>query len=229
MSRATDEWQESMRYALDTGTLPARPRRRRLRRVFLLSCLGITSAVAVANYSGSGPAGRPDGDTIAPPRTLALANTEPVKKRSFTRKSAIEADKADAASQTAGALPPKVATAAPGEPDRSPEPAATGAPAERVQNSDDGARTPSAKRLAPREMQSPRIGQRSAGLSGHRTSRRAARRSNALAEVAHASLPASSPVRSRRPQPVLARTPAERIAAAGRPKTTVCLYFVLCL
>ena len=235
MSRATDEWQESMRYALDTGTMPARPRRRRLRRFLVLSCLGITSAVALAKYPGSGPTGAADADTLTPPQTLALATPEPAKKRSFTRKSAVEPNKADAASQTAGTQSapstPKVATAAVAEPVTSAEPATTGGPAERAQNSDDSARASSVKRPAPREMQSPRAVQRSAELSEPRKLRRATRRSNALQAAAHTALPASSSVRPRRPapQPVLARASAERVAAAAPRKTTVCLYFVLCL
>jgi hypothetical protein len=270
MSRATDQWQESMRYALDTGTMPARPRRR-LRRFLLLSCLGITSAVAFVKYPGSAPTGGPDADPITPSQTLALANPELVKKRSFTRKSAAEPDKAAAAAQgsTDAASPRAAATehsparaartegapkttqseAAPQQasrPDaftpktttalaeavRSPEPTTTGALAERPRRSDDAARTPTVKRRALRDAHAPRAIQYDAAPSEPRKIRRAARKTIALPAIEHMSLPASAPVRPRRPapQPVVARAPAERVAAVAprRTKTTVCLYFVVC-
>jgi hypothetical protein len=173
MSRATDDWQESMRYALDTGTMPARPRGRRwLKRLLVLSCLGITSALALGKYPGAGPTDPPDaGSTAQPSQTAALANPESTRKRSFTRKSGAEPSSPTAAPQATAEpgpqqvtrtepSPSRPATAAVAEPAKPAEPATTGAVAEPPRKPDDATRATSGRRLASRKLRPSRLVQR---------------------------------------------------------------------
>src|SRR5215207_1501029 len=88
-----------MRYAVDTGTIPARPaRRRRLGRLLLIA-FGLTSAAfAYSRFPTAGPTEAPGADSAAPssPRPAALTSSEPTRKRSFTQKRTAEMPGANA-------------------------------------------------------------------------------------------------------------------------------------
>jgi hypothetical protein len=250
MSRATEEWKERIRYEVDTGTFP-RVRSSRLRRLgrFLLITGVVTAAIiAYGNHSGSGPAEMPSGDsrTQSPQTMLAVANPEPMKKRSFTPKGGVIADAGDAEAKVPRAEPappqtPQTPLAAPVEHASVSEPSTTGAIPELLRRPGEIARAPSVKPSASHEARPSRVVQRSADLPESKKPRRAARGSIAAEPaVEHTSLRAPAPSRAYRtaPQPIVARSPveravparvpAERVVAIAPRKTTVCLYFVVC-
>jgi len=86
MTRATERWQDQIRYAADTGTVPRLPRTglRRFGRRFLIALVGLVSAfVAVSSYATRRSNDVPS-PVIQPATKVALATPEPTKRRSFT-------------------------------------------------------------------------------------------------------------------------------------------------
>src|SRR5688500_9323935 len=96
MTRATERWQETMRYAVDTGAAPPGPRRSRwplaLAAVVGTAALGLAGAAS----SGRGPSDRVWVDPDRPAITLASVGpaAEPARKRSYTRIPGAEANAA---------------------------------------------------------------------------------------------------------------------------------------
>ena len=123
MTRATERWQETMRYAVDTGAVPLGPRRSRW--PWALAAVVGTAALVLAGAasSGRGPGNRAWVDPDRPATALASAGpaAEPARKRSYTRNAGAEAN--------AAAEPVAVHShiAAAREPLDRPEPATTGA------------------------------------------------------------------------------------------------------
>ena len=85
MTRATEEWQEKARHTADRGTPPAkRTGLRCLRRPLLIvaSVCTMCALMAVATYASRGwNAPHP----VDQPAKVALATSEPAKRRSYTR------------------------------------------------------------------------------------------------------------------------------------------------
>ena len=84
MTRATERWQDQIRYAADTGTVPSVPGLRRFGRRFLIALVGLVSAfVAVSSYATRRSNDVPS-PVIQPATRVALATPEPARRRSFT-------------------------------------------------------------------------------------------------------------------------------------------------
>src|SRR5688500_11264987 len=85
MTRATEEWQEKARHTADGSTLPpaARTGLRRLGRPLVIaSVCTMCALMAVATYASRGSnAPHP----VDQPAKVALATSEPAKRRSYTR------------------------------------------------------------------------------------------------------------------------------------------------
>ena len=148
MTRATERWQETMRYAVDTGAVPLGPRRSRW--PWALAAVVGTAALVLAGAasSGRGPGNRAWVDPDRPATALASAGpaAEPARKRSYTRNAGAEAN---AAAEPA-AVHSHIAAAR--EPLDRPEPATTGAIAAAPHDEAAASRTP-VIRCAPRSGQ----------------------------------------------------------------------------
>ena len=85
MTRATEEWQEKARHTADRGTLPPATRtgvRRSRRPLVIASVCTMYALMAVATYASRGWNARHPVDQ---PAKVALATSEPAKRRSYTR------------------------------------------------------------------------------------------------------------------------------------------------
>jgi hypothetical protein len=233
MTRATERWQETMRYAVDTGAVPPGPRRSRwplaLAAVVGTAALGLAGAAS----SGRDPGKRAWIDPDRPAITLANAGpvAEAARKRSYTRNAGAEANAA-----AAEPVATRSDLAAAREPLARPEPTITGATAPA---SDDEARMVNhtlspVLRAADRPARRPTL--RKARLtpepiaSGPRPVRKAAddaregvgkREAERTAPSARAPRPASRAVAvNTRPEWASAVAPARVVS--------VCLYYVVC-
>lgn len=93
MTRAEERWQEQLRYAADTGTVPPvrRTGLRRFGRRFLIAFIGLLSTlVAVSSYASRGSNQAPV-PVLQQATQVASAQPEAAKKRSFTRNVTSEA------------------------------------------------------------------------------------------------------------------------------------------
>lgn len=88
MTRASERWQEKVRYAADTGTLPRNRVGRRSR--LLIAMVAIVSTLGIVTYA-SRPSTSVPSPVVQPSLKVALATPEAATRRSFTPKVAVDA------------------------------------------------------------------------------------------------------------------------------------------
>ncbi len=222
----------STRFPAHAGTIPAggSQTRRRFARRFLVAVVGLMSAlIAVSSYAGRGSQEAPT-PIVGPAQKVALATTEPTKRRSFTRNDTREVTRiAEPASPQATALTilDQVTFS---------DPVTTGA----VSISAAAQETPRRAGAPDRLTQSERPTQLQARVSRHQSGAerrdgvkrlREARRSVTVNRVAkRATSPARSAGLAHRRQGHLASRPnPERVVSAAPPQgVSPCLLFVGC-
>ena len=231
MTRATERWQETMRYAVDTGAMAPGPRRSRwplaLAAVVGTAALGLAGAAS----SGRGPGDRAWVDPDRPAITLASAElaAEPARKRSYTRNAGAETNAA------AEPAPTRSDLAAAREPLARPEPTITGAIAP-AHNEARTANGPSSPVLRAPDRPGKRPTLRQARLtpepagSGPRPVRKAAADAREGAGKREAERAASSAGAQRRASRAVAVDTRPEWAGAVAPArlVSVCLYYVVC-
>ena len=232
MTRATERWQETMRYAVDTGAVPLGPRRSRW--PWALAAVVGTAALVLAGAasSGRGPGNRAWVDPDRPAITLASAGpaAEPARKRSYTRNAGAEAN--------AAAEPVAVHShiAAAREPLDRPEPATTGAIAPAPHDEARPAERPSSA-VAPRSRQAgeaPDLAPSPARIGADRIRAAPGQESSADAREGagkrEAERTASSARAQRRASRAVAVNTRPEWAGAVAPArlVSVCLYYVVC-
>jgi hypothetical protein len=232
MTRATERWQDGMRYAADTGAVPPGPRRCRW-PLAVAAVVGTGAFVlAVAASSGRGPGNRawvdPDGPAITSASTGPAV--EPARRRSYTRNASAEA--------SAAAEPVAIRSdiAAAPEPLARPEPATTGAIAPASHDETRPAERPSSPALRSTERPAKRPTLRHARLASEpaasepRPIRKAPADAREGAGKREAERVASSARAQRRTaRAVAADTRSEwAVAVAPARVVSVCLYGVVC-
>ena len=232
MTRATERWQETMRYAVDTGAVPLGPRRSRW--PWALAAVVGTAALVLAGAasSGRGPGNRAwvDPDRSATALASAAPAAEPARKRSYTRNAGAEAN---AAAEPA-AVHSHIAAAR--EPLDRPEPATTGAIAAAPHDEARPAERPSSAALRAPDRPAKRPSLRQARLpsepaaSEPRPVRKAPADAREGAGKREAERTASSARAQRRASRAVAVNTRPEWAGAVAPArlVSVCLYYVVC-
>lgn len=232
MTRATERWQETMHYAVDTGAAPPGPRRSRwplaLAAVVGTAALGLAGAAS----SGRGPSDRAWVDPDRPAITLASVGpaVEPARKRSYTRNPGAEANAAAEPVATSSDL------AAAREPLARPEPTITGTIAPTPHNEARMANSPSSPVLRAPDRPAKRPTLRQARLAPQPTAseprpvRKAAADAREGAGKREAERTASSARAQRRASRAVAVNTRPEWAGAVAPArlVSVCLYYVVC-
>ena len=232
MTRATERWQDAMRYTQDTGSVPRGARRCRW-PLAVAAVVGTGAFVlAVAASSGRGPGNRAWVDPDGPTMTLASAGpaVEPARRRSYTR----IADAGANAAADPGAIRSDIAAAR--EPLARPEPATTGAIAPASHDETRPAERSSSPALRSLERPAKRPMMRQARLASEpapsepRSVRKAPadpREGAGKREADHAT--SSARAQRRAARAVAANTRAEWAGAVAPARVvSVCLYGVVC-
>jgi hypothetical protein len=237
MTRATEKWREAVRYAADDASKPRSSERNLLRprRLFLIVSFGVMLAfVGFTSYASRGSVPAVEPFVEAPERSVASANLQPSRKRSFTSKNA-GASTRSSVPQTTPAEPFSQVSNVPAL-----EPAidATTTGAITAPTTNSARRTfskPGSHGVAKQTTfrQARRYAEhRSAEPRARKVQYETRRSTGAAKRVSERAAPpllvSARPDRTK-PQPLAVKVRAERVVATAPAKVvSVCLYFVLC-
>jgi hypothetical protein len=217
MTRARQDWHDRMRYALDSGTPPSIPRRRRRRVV--IGLLGILSAfVAVTAYASRGPSAVPKDLPTVQPVAKAVANNPEVMRRSYTA----EKSTSGPAPALREAALPQLTAPSPQQSAPISDPASTGTVTPATPDTRGAAPVEAknaAKRPPLRQAQLHSDGTQVGGSQGHRAGR---------GKGAERIEPSRARTDVRQARALRREGPPERVFVAAAPPVTLCLYFVVC-
>jgi hypothetical protein len=241
MARATERWQDAVRYQVDTSSMPM-PQRSLLRlgRLFFLVVLGVVLTLAAfATFASRGPAPASEPSTRVSPTRMAHEEPQPGKKRSLTPKTTAEASHSDGGPKAVRVEPqsPQVQVAEALKQVTLPDPASTGAiPSFPVRVAERNLPEPGPRKVVERRIlrqtRHSAEGSKEVGNLRSPEAQSSVRKSGAVVKrTAERAAPpqAAAPRLNAKPQALVVRAQPDRIAAAVPARSmSICLYFVVC-